>query len=236
MSDEILRAFRAARTMDAFRTAAAAAAAAEPVRAEIVEPEPCAECEEQPAPEPEGGPLTASIAAAAAVATYPPEHFELWDGGKEETPLQVTKDGHVFGMLAGSGCFRNGDTSTCVKYERDPDPKLSNFHTSTLTLDNGDVIRVGALVAGTTHADIRMSLEEQRRHHEDTSRAWALVRAFEDSRGRLCCTGSVIPGLDPTFQAQAASSPVSIEKWPAHGVRGLTLVGAVSVLKPAWKV
>jgi hypothetical protein len=233
MSDDTLRAFRTARTINAFRTAAAASA--EPVRAEIIEPEPCTDCDQPEEVAPSDGPLTASITAAAAVATYPPEHFELWER-KEETPLQVTKDGRVFGMLAGSGCFRNGDTSTCEKYQRDPDPKLSNFHTSTLTLDNGEVIRVGALVAGTTHADVRMSLEEQRQHHENTSRAWALVTAFEDSRGRLCCTGSVIPGLDPTFQAQAASSPVSIEKWPAHGVRGLTLVGAVSVLKPAWKV
>jgi hypothetical protein len=235
MSDETLRAFRAARTMNAFRTASAAATEVvePPAPTEVVEAG-CVECEATV--DPDDGPLSASIVAAAAVATYPPEHFEVWDGGKENTPLQVTKDGRVFGMVAGTGCFRNGDTSSCFKYEKDPDPKMSNFHTGSVTLDNGEVIRVGALVAGTMHANTTMTLQEQRRHHEDTSRAWALVRAFEDSRGRLCVTGSVIPGLDPTFQAQAASSPISIERWPVPGVRGTTLVGAVSVISPAWPV
>lgn len=178
-----------------------------------------------------------AIAAAAAVATYPPDHFEKWEGGKEATPLQVTPDGRVFGQIAGDGvCFRNGAMDQCTKYTSDPDPDLRNFHTSTVTLDNGEVLRVGALVAGTLHASTNMSLAEQRRHHEDTSRVWALVRAWEDSRGRLCVAGSVIPGLDPAFQAQAASAPVSIERWPVHGVSGVTLCSAVSVVHPAWPV
>lgn len=178
-----------------------------------------------------------AIAAAAAVATYPPDHFEKWEGGKEATPLQVTPDGRVFGQIAGDGvCFRNGAMDQCTKYTSDPDPELRNFHTSTVTLDNGEVLRVGALVAGTLHASTNMSLAEQRRHHEDTSRVWALVRAWEDSRGRLCVAGSVIPGLDPAFQAQAASAPVSIERWPVHGVSGVTLCSAVSVVHPAWPV
>lgn len=178
-----------------------------------------------------------AIAAAAAVMTYPSVHFEKWKGGKEATPLQVTKDGHVFGQIAGDGvCFRNGALDQCSKYQPDPDPELRNFHTHTLTTDDGDVIRVGALVAGTMHASTSMSLAEQRQHHENTSRVWALVRAWEDDRGRLCVSGSVIPGLDPTFQAQAVSAPVSIERWPVHGVRGTTLCGAVSVTTAAWPV
>lgn len=176
-----------------------------------------------------------AIAAAAAVATYPPNHFERWEGGKESTPLQVTKDGRVFGQIAGDGvCFRGAPT--CQKYESDPDKELRNFHTHTVTLDDGEVIRVGALVAGTVHASTNMSLAEQRQHHENTSRVWALVRAWEDDRGRLCVSGSVVPGLDPTFQAQAAAAPVSVEKWPVQGQRGVTLVGAVSVTTAAWPV
>lgn len=176
-----------------------------------------------------------AIAAAAAVATYPPNHFERWEGGKESTPLQVTKDGRVFGQIAGDGvCFRGAPT--CQKYESDPDKDLRNFHTHTVTLDDGEVIRVGALVAGTVHASKNMSLAEQRQHHENTSRVWALVRAWEDDRGRLCVSGSVVPGLDPTFQAQAAAAPVSVEKWPVQGQRGVTLVGAVSVTTAAWPV
>lgn len=174
------------------------------------------------------------VAAAAAVATYPPSHFERWES-KDPTPLQVTKDGHVFGHIAGAGC-RVDDAATCSKYKRDPDPELRHFHTWSLTTDDGEVIRVGPLVAGTLHASRDMSLNAARQHHENTSKVWALVRAYEDSRGRLCVSGSVIPGLDPTFQAQAVSAPISVEKWPVPGVHGTTLTAAVSVNVPAWPV
>jgi hypothetical protein len=174
-----------------------------------------------------------ALAAAAAVAVFPATHFEKWES-REPVPLQTTPDGRFWGHAAGDGCFRNG-SSRCEKYSRDPDPALSNFHTSTATLDNGEVIRVGVLTAGGLHASTNLDLNGQRQHHENSTTIYAKVRAWEDAYGRLCVSGSMIPGLDPTFAAQVAGLGLSIEKWPVPG-KGLTLCGAHAVPTQAWPV
>lgn len=175
-------------------------------------------------------------AIAAAVTTFPANHFERWES-KGEVPLQVTKDGRVFGHAAGSGCYRTGSKAgVCTKYSADPDPAMKNFHTGTATLDNGEVIRVGALTCANLHASPSMGYEQQRQHHENTSTVWAKVVAWNDSRGRLCISGSVVPGLDETTLAQVAGTPLSVELWPVPGVNGLTLVAAHTVITPAWPV
>lgn len=174
-------------------------------------------------------------AAAAAVATYPAKHFERWQSN-DLVPLRVDLDGRVWGHAAGSGCYRDGTGQTCNKYTPDPDPKMRNFHTGTASLDNGNVIRVGSLTAAGLHASPVGSVEDQRRHHEDSTRVWARVTAWDDDRGRLCVSGSVVPGLDATFMAQVAGLPLSGEWWPVPGTPGLTLVGAHSVIAPAWPV
>lgn len=175
------------------------------------------------------------IAAAAQLHTYPAEHFARWES-REPVPIQVTPDGHVWGHAAGDGCYRNGSKTQCQKYTRDPDPELRNFLTATATLDDGEVIRVGALTCAGLHADPRMTREQQRAHHENSSTVWARVTAWNDSRGRLCVSGSVVPGLDDQTLAQVAGLPVSVELWPCVGTPGVTLVGMHSVVSPAWPV
>jgi hypothetical protein len=180
--------------------------------------------------------LRSEQAIAAASVQFPAAHFERWES-KTEVPLQVTPDGRVWGHAAGSGCYRTGTKAgTCTKYSADPDPQMKNFHTGTATLDNGEVIRVGALTASNLHATPTMTWDQQRQHHENTSTVWAKVVAWNDSRGRLCISGSVIPGLDDTTLAQCAGTPISVELWPVPGVSGLTLVAAHTVITPAWPV
>lgn len=174
-------------------------------------------------------------AAVAAVSTYPAAHFKKWDSEGKLVPLQVSPDGRVWGHAAGDGCYR-GDSKVCRKYTPDPDSKMTNFHTGTVSLDNGSVIRVGALTAASLHADARGSVADQRRHHEDSSTVWAKVIAWNDHKGRLCVTGSVVPGLPSDLIDQVAGLPISVELWPVPGVSGLTLVGAHSVVTPAWPV
>lgn len=174
-------------------------------------------------------------AAAAAVATYPAGHFDRWES-LEPVPLRVETDGRVWGHAAGDGCYRDGVGMACSTYTPDPDPKMRNFHTGTASLTNGAVIRVGSLTAAGLHASVNNSLEEQRRHHEDSTRVWAKVVAWDDPQGRLCVSGSVVPGLDPTFMGQVAGLPISGEWWPVSGVRGLTLCGAHTVVTPALPV
>lgn len=185
-----------------------------------------------PGSRPALGPMEA-LAAAARVATYPAEHFARFES-REIVPFQVTPDGRVFGHMAGDGCFRNGDTTQCKKYTADADPKLRNFHVGTATLDNGEVIRVGSLTCASLHADTGLSLDGQRAYHENTSTVWARVVAWEDSQGRLCASGSIVPGLDELTLSKVAGAPISVEKWPVPGYSGLTLCGAHAVVSPAW--
>jgi hypothetical protein len=177
-------------------------------------------------------------AAAVTVATYPRAHFEKFvnDSPKDGVPLQVTKDGHVFGQIAGQGCYRDGTGKTCKQYSPDPDREMKQFHTSTVELDDGSRIRVGTLTAGGLHSPLSVGIDGQRQHRENSQTVWAVVRAWDDAYGRLCVSGSVVPGLDQGFVNQAAACPVSIERWPIPGVSGVTLVGALSVPMPAWPV
>jgi hypothetical protein len=177
-------------------------------------------------------------ASTVTVATYPAAHFEKFinDDASRGVPLQVDPDGRVWGQIAGQGCYRDGSGQTCKKYTPDPDREMRNFHTSTIHTDTGASIRVGLITAGGLHAPLTADINGQRAHRENSTTAWAVVRAWDDAFGRLCVAGSIIPGLDPGFVNQAAACPVSIERWPVPGVPGLTLAGALSVPSPAWPV
>lgn len=187
-----------------------------------------------PSARPALGPLPVN-AAATLLATYKADHFEKWDS-IDPVPFQVTPDGRVFGHAAGDGCYRNGSKAKCDTYKADPDKAMRNFHTGTVTLDTGNAIRVGSLTCAGLHASVSMSHAEQRQHHENSSTVWAKVVAWNDRRGRLCVSGSVVPGLDPAFLAQVAGLPLSVELWPVPGVPGLTMVGCHSVVTPGWVV
>lgn len=185
-------------------------------------------------------PITAAATTIADAITYPAEHFRRWDTRvRDQQPLTFHPDGRITGHLAGTGCFRNGDMRRCVRYQPDPDPTLAGFHTWTTTLDDGRVIRTGAITAGSNHADLvrGMSPDDVRRIHEDTSTVIGRVVAWEDGRGRLAAAGSVVPSVDLDFLAQAAGAPVSIEQIPTVETNGRnTLVAAHMVVAPAWPV
>jgi hypothetical protein len=223
---------------------AAAGGAGGAVTVEPVTEEPCTECEEQgevlqsPDPAVVDGPITAAATMVRNAIVFPSAHFDAWDAdAKDQTPLTFEPDGRIYGHIAGTVCYKNGDMSACKRYQRDPDPKLRNFHTWTTTLDDGRVIRTGALTAAALHADVRQPLEVARAYHENTSTVVARVRAWEDSRGRLAVAGSVVPGLPDAVLGQVAGAPVSIEQWPTMETGGRnTLTAAHLVVDPAWPV
>jgi hypothetical protein len=207
-------------------------------------PEPCTECEDKaevlvsPDRAVADEPITAAATMVREAVVYPAEHFERWNAdGKEQSALTFDPDGRIHGHIAGTGCYRNGDMTQCKRYNPDPDPKLRNFHTWTTTLDDGRVIRTGALTAAANHADIRQPLEQARAYHENTSTVVARVVAWEDARGRLAVSGSVVPGLSASMLGQVAGAPVSIEQWPTVETGGRnTLTAAHLVVAPAWPV
>lgn len=237
-----LETIRAAQLSERIRQQRAAVLTAGAGGAVVVED--CQECEEQgqtlqsPDAVVADEPITAAATLVREAIVFPSTHFDTWDAdGREQTPLTFDPDGRIHGHIAGTGCYRNGDMTQCKRYTRDPDPKLRNFHTGTTTLDDGRVIRTGALTAAALHADIRQPLEVARRHHEDTSTVVARVRAWEDARGRLAVAGSVVPGLPDAMLGQVAGAPVSIEQWPTMETGGRnTLTAAHLVVAPAWPV
>lgn len=222
-----------------------AAVTATPAAGGAVEVVPCTECEQDagevlvsPDRAVVDGPVTAAATMVRSAVVFPAEHFEKWDAnGREQTPLTVEPDGRIYGHIAGEGCYRNGNMRSCKRYQPDPDPKLRNFHTWTTTLDDGRVIRTGALTAGANHANVTQPLEAARAYHENTSTVVGRVIAWEDERGRLAVAGSMVPGLPETFVAQVAGAPVSVEQWPTMETNGRnTLTAAHLVVTPAWPV
>lgn len=245
MNDALAR-YNALSLVDRVRQQRAAVASAPQAGGAVTVEEPCTECgdEEQgevlqsPQAAVVDGPVTAAATMVRNAVVYPAEHFQRWDAdGKEQTPLTFTEDGRVMGHVAGVGCYRNGNMTQCKRYQPDPDPKLRNFHTWTTTLDDGSVVRTGALTAGALHADVRLPLEAARAYHENTSTVVARVVAWEDARGRLAVSGSLVPGLPDTVIGQVAGAPVSVEQWPTMETNGRnTLTAAHLVVTPAWPV
>lgn len=244
MNDALTR-VRALRLAERVREQRAAVAAG-PSAGGAITVEPCADCGDEEQGEvlqsPDAAVADAPITAAATMVrqaiVFPSTHFERWDAdSREQTPLTFDADGRIYGHIAGTGCYRNGDMTQCKRYSPDPDPQLRNFHTWTTTLDDGRVIRTGALTAAANHADVRLPLEAARAYHENTSTVVARVVAWEDSRGRLAVAGSVVPGLPEAVLGQVAGAPVSIEQWPTMETRGRnTLTAAHLVVAPAWPV
>jgi hypothetical protein len=242
---DALTRYRAARLGERVR-AHRAAVAAGPSAGGAVTIEPCAECgdEEQgevlqsPDAAVADAPITAAATMVRQAVVFPSTHFDRWDAdGKNQTPLTFDADGRIFGHIAGTGCYRNGDMTQCKRYTKDPDPQLRNFHTWTTTLDDGRVIRTGALTAAANHADVRLPLEAARAYHENTSTVVASVVAWVDARVRLAVAGSVLPGLPQSVLGQVAGAPVSIEQWPTMETNGRnTLTAAHLVVAPAWPV
>lgn len=239
---DALTRYRAARLSERVREQRAAVTAASATG--VVTIEPCDECEEQgqilqsPDAAVADQPITAAATMVREAIVFPSTHFDRWDaGGREQTPLTFEPDGRIYGHIAGTGCYRNGDMTSCKRYSPDPDPQLRNFHTWTTTLDDGRVIRTGALTAAANHADIRQPLEAARAYHENTSTVVARVVAWEDERGRLAVAGSVVPGLSAAMLGQVAGAPVSIEQWPTMETNGRnTLTAAHLVVAPAWPI
>lgn len=239
---DALTRYRAARLSERVREQRDAVTAASATG--VVTIEPCDECEEQgqilqsPDAAVADQPITAAATMVREAIVFPSTHFDRWDaGGREQTPLTFEPDGRIYGHIAGTGCYRNGDMTSCKRYSPDPDPQLRNFHTWTTTLDDGRVIRTGALTAAANHADIRQPLEAARAYHENTSTVVARVVAWEDERGRLAVAGSVVPGLSAAMLGQVAGAPVSIEQWPTMETNGRnTLTAAHLVVAPAWPI
>ncbi|WNO27319.1 RNA ligase [Gordonia phage Kwekel] len=147
------------------------------------------------------------------------------------TPIQVTKDGRVFGHLAGWNTKHIGyrpeqnvrppRTRTDYKY----------FHQSVVPTTDGD-LPVGHLTLGTGHAGQGDAVAAAA-HYDNTGSQIASVRAGEDAHG-IWIAGRVHPGTDDMARQTLRRSSLSGDWRKIDG--NLELVAALAVNVPGFPI
>lgn len=147
------------------------------------------------------------------------------------TPIQVTKDGRVFGHLAGWNTKHIGyrpeqnvrppRTRTDYKY----------FHQSVVPTTEGD-LPVGHLTLGTGHAGQGDAVAAAA-HYDNTGSQIASVRAGEDAHG-IWIAGRVHPGTDDMARQTLRRSSLSGDWRKIDG--NLELVAALAVNVPGFPI
>lgn len=149
------------------------------------------------------------------------------------TPLTVDDDGRVYGHIAVWGTCHVGIQGACVT----PPPSFSDYGHFMLggrRTAEGTEVAVGTLTLDTTHASLRLSEEQTRRHYEVTGLAAADVAAGEDRWG-IWLAGAIRDGLAPERVEELRAAKVSGD-WRARAGNPLELVGALAVNVPGYPV
>lgn len=142
-----------------------------------------------------------------------------------------TADGQVFGRIGGEGVCHLGapDCKTIPHSETG----YAYFHQSWTYTAEGERIRVGKLIYGGKHATLTMGMRRAYQHYDDTSRAFAIGRVYEDEFGPKFA-GALLPGVDPTMLAHALASPLSGD-WREVG-GNLEMIAALAINVPGFPV
>lgn len=152
------------------------------------------------------------------------------------TPIQVTKDGRVYGHLAGWKTNHIGFPGQNVKPPRSQ-ADYRYFHQGVMPTTEGD-LPVGYLTLGTGHAGTGDAVQAAA-HYDNTGSQVACVRAGEDEFG-IWIAGSVLPGTDD-IQAQTLRRSSLSGDWrriadPDTGRESLELVAALAVNVPGFPI
>jgi len=173
--------------------------------------------------------------AAVPLPVLPAAHFTQ-DDPPEGTPLQVTDDGRVWGLVAPSGVCHRG-LPGCVTVESleagGPIDWQGGQTSSPLRLDDGTEIRTLPLTMRGGHPDTNMTAAEAKAHHDDTATVVADVIAWRSPAG-VAVSGSLRSNLATDDLREMLGAAPSIEIWPTE--RGRVLLGIQLVPTPAWPV
>lgn len=152
------------------------------------------------------------------------------------TPIQVTKDGRVFGHLAGWKTNHIGYPGQSVK-----PPKSATgykyFHQGVVPTNEGD-LPVGHLTLGTGHAGQGDAMAAAA-HYDNTGSQVAAVRAGEDKHG-IWISGRTLPHADDLQRQTLRRSSLSGD-WrriadPDTGRTSMELVAALAVNVPGFPI
>ncbi|QDH93504.1 RNA ligase [Gordonia phage Verity] len=151
------------------------------------------------------------------------------------TPLQVTKDGRVYGHLAGWKTNHIGYSKPT------PPPRSATgykyFHQGLAPTNEGD-LPVGYLTLGTGHAGEGDAMSAAA-HYDNTGAQVAQVRVGEDDHG-IWLAGRVLPTTDDMQRQTLRRSSLSGDwrkiKDPTTGRKSMELVAALSVNVPGFPI
>lgn len=125
-----------------------------------------------------------TLVASAGPLKPPREWFED-PNLRELTPLQITKDGRVYGHLADWDGCHTGFQGICVPPFRSAS-NYSYFNVGEIETAEGEMVPCGKLMfcrEGNGHAPIEMTADEASRYYDDATKVGAFVRAGSDRFG-----------------------------------------------------
>lgn len=188
----------------------------------------------EPDPADNGKPVEANAITAAAAPVAPPASWFDKPILNGPTPLTITPDGRVFGHAAlwGSCHISHSAGGKCVTPPNSPS-NYAWFHTGAVETAEGDIVSVGQLTMGTGHAADTLSAAETAAHYDNTGRAAADVRMYEDQWG-MAFAGGLRPGLTPEQVREFRAAPISGD-WRRVG-GALEFVAGLSVNVPGFGV
>lgn len=176
----------------------------------------------------------ASVTASAAKHTpdTPPLSWFMNPKLTEPTPLEVTREGRVFGHIAAWGTCHTGRPQECVTA-----PKTSAgyayFLTGMMLTADDEAVPVGTITMDTLHAGQRASASTAAAHYENTGAVAAYVSAGEDEHG-IWIAGSLRPGLEEKQIKSLRAAPLSGD-WRTIG-GNLELIGVLAVNTPGFPI
>ena len=110
------------------------------------------------------------------------------------TPLEVTAEGRIWGVLAAEGSCHIGFPGKCVKF---PEEKTFDyFHVGKTLCEDGTMVASGVITINGAHADLRANASESADHYNTLSIV-ANVRVYRTPGIGLVVAGAVSPHATP---------------------------------------
>jgi uncharacterized protein (DUF1778 family) len=188
-------------------------------------------------PEEENKQRFLALVAAAGPVKPPRDWFED-PQLRELTPLQITKEGQVYGHLADWNGCHTGFQGVCVP----PFQSFSNyayFNVGEIETAEGDLVPCGKLMfamdgAGHAPTDPQLTYIDIQRYYDDATKVGAFVRAGSDRFGTWLA-GALRPGLSEIEIQHLRTHPPSGDWRPIRGGDS-DLVASFSVPVPGFPI
>lgn len=170
------------------------------------------------------------VLIAAAGPLKPPKEWFEDPGLTELTPLQITKEGRVYGHLADWDGCHTGFQGICVPPFRSA-TNYAYFNVGEIETAGGDLVPCGKIMFcrdGNGHAPLEMSAQEAGIYYDDATKVGAFVRAGSDRYGTWLA-GVLRSDLDDLEIQHLRTHPPSGDWRPIRGTSELIAAFAVPI-------